>query len=63
LTHSRCHSNEFDDRPFTGAECDVSHYLVVTEFTAILAVSKQATQEFDMERFNLKKLYMVEGKE
>jgi hypothetical protein len=28
-----------------------------------LSVSKRATQKFDMERFNLKKLNAVEGKE
>jgi hypothetical protein len=63
LAHCRCHSKESDDRSFTGAGCDVSHYLVVTVLRVILAVSKQAMQEYDMERFNLKKLFKVEGKD
>jgi hypothetical protein len=43
--------------------CDTDHYLVVAEVRERLTVSKQATQKFDMERFNLKKLDEVEGKE
>jgi hypothetical protein len=46
--------------------CPVSrtdHYLVVAKFRERLAVSKQATHRVHMERFNLKKLNEVEGKE
>jgi len=37
-----------------GADCDTNHYLVVA--AERLAVSKQTTQKFDVERFNLRKL-------
>jgi hypothetical protein len=36
---------------------------VVSKFRERLAVNKQRSQRFDMERFNLKKLNEVEGKE
>jgi hypothetical protein len=36
---------------------------VVAKVRERLAVSKQTTQKFDMERFNLKKIDEVEGKE
>jgi len=39
-----------------GADCDIDHYFVVTNVTERLAVSKQAAQTFDVERFNIKKL-------
>jgi hypothetical protein len=39
-----------------GADCDTDHCLVVAKIREILAVSKQATQTFGMERFNLRKL-------
>jgi hypothetical protein len=38
------------------ADCDTAHYLVATKVRETLAVSKQAAQKIDMERFNLKKL-------
>jgi hypothetical protein len=50
-------------RSFKGADCDTDHYLVVAKVKERLAVSKRAEQKFYMERFNLKKLGMVEGKE
>jgi hypothetical protein len=62
LTHRRCRSNEFDVISFRGEECDTSHYLVVAELRVILAVRKQAMEESDMERFNHKELYKVEGR-
>ncbi len=43
-----------------GADCDTDHYLVVAEVRERLAVSKQATQKFDRERFNLGKLNELE---
>jgi hypothetical protein len=39
-----------------GADCDTDHCLVVSKFRERLAVSKQAAQNFDGERFNLRKL-------
>jgi hypothetical protein len=41
----------------------VPHYLVVAIVRERLAVNKQRSQRFDKERFNLKKLNYVEGKE
>ena len=37
-----------------GAECDTDHYLVIAKVRERLAVSKQAAQKFDVERFNLR---------
>jgi hypothetical protein len=48
---------------FRAADCDGDHYLVVAKVRESLAVNKQRSQRFDMERFNLKKLNDVEGKE
>ena len=45
---------------FQGADCDTDHCLVVAEVTERLAVSKQGAQNFDGERFNLRKLNAVE---
>jgi hypothetical protein len=52
LVDRRRHSNVLDVRSFRAADCDSDHYLVVRER---LAVNKQRSQRFDMERFNLKK--------
>jgi hypothetical protein len=48
---------------FRAADCDTSHYLAVAEVRERLAVNKQRSQRFHMERFNLKRLSEVEGKE
>jgi hypothetical protein len=48
---------------FRAADCDSDHYLVVAKVRERLAVNKQKSQIFHMERFNLKKLNEVEGKE
>jgi hypothetical protein len=40
-----------------------THYLVVAKFRERLAMSKQTTHDIHMERFNLKKLNEIEGKE
>jgi hypothetical protein len=50
-------------RSFKAADCNSDHYLVVAKVRERLAVNKQRSQRFDMERFNIKKLTDVEGKE
>jgi hypothetical protein len=60
LIHRRWHSSILDVRSFRGADCDTDHYLVVAKVRERLAVSKQAAQKFDAERFNLKKLSELE---
>jgi hypothetical protein len=63
MVDRRRHSNVLDVRPFRAADCDSDHYLVVAKVRERLAVNKQRSQRFDMERFNLKKLNDVGGKE
>jgi hypothetical protein len=48
---------------FRAADCDTGHYLVVAKFREKPAVNKQKSLRFYMERFNLKKLNELEGKE
>jgi hypothetical protein len=60
LTDRRWHSSVLDVRSFRGADRDTDHYLVVAKVRERLAVSKQAAQKFDAERFNLKKLSELE---
>jgi hypothetical protein len=39
---------------FRAADCDTDHYLVVAKLRERILVSKQAMQNFDLERFDLK---------
>jgi hypothetical protein len=63
LIDRRRHSSILDVLSFRAADCDTDHNLVVAKFRERLAVSKQTMQRVHMERFNLKKLNEVEGKE
>jgi hypothetical protein len=63
LIHGRWHSSVVDVRPFRGADCDTDHYLVVATVRDRLTAIKQTMHRFHMERINLKKLNVVEGKE
>jgi hypothetical protein len=63
LVDRRRHSNVLDVQSFRAADCDTGHYLVVAKVRERLTVNKQRSQRFDMERFNLKKLNDVKGKE
>jgi hypothetical protein len=63
MADRRRHSNVLDVRSFRAADCDSDHYLVVAKVMERLAVNKQRSQRFHMERFNLKKLNDGEGKE
>jgi hypothetical protein len=63
LVDRRRHSNVHDVQSFRAADCDSDHYLVVGNFRERIAVNKQRSHRFHTERFNLKKLNYVEGKE
>jgi len=60
LIDRRWHSSILDVLSFSGADCDTDHYLVVAKVRERLAVSKQGTQKFNGERFNLRKLNELE---
>jgi hypothetical protein len=51
-----------DVRSFRAADCDTEHYLVVVKVRERLAVNKQTSHRFHMERFNLKKVNEVKVK-
>jgi len=56
LIDRRWHSSVLDVGSFGGHDCDTDHYLVVVKVRESLAVSKEAAQKFDGERFNFRKL-------
>jgi hypothetical protein len=63
LIDKRRHSDILDVHSFRGADCGTDHYLVVAELRVRISVSKRARQNFDLERFDLKKLNDLEVKE
>jgi hypothetical protein len=62
LVDRRRYSNVLDVRSYRVANCDSDHHLVEVKVMERLAMDKERSQRFDMERFNLKKLNDVEGK-
>jgi hypothetical protein len=54
LIDRRWYSSILDVRSFSGAGFDTGHYLVVAIVREKLAVSKQGTQTFDKEIYNLR---------
>jgi hypothetical protein len=63
LVDRQSHLSIFNVQSFRAADCDTGNYLVEAEVWERLAVNKQRSHRFCMERFNLKKLEQVEGKE
>jgi hypothetical protein len=63
LIDKRRHSSILDVRSFRTADCDTDHYVAVAKIRDRLAVGRQTTHRFRIERFNLKKLNEVDGKE
>ena len=47
-------------RSFRGHDCDTYHYLVIANVRERLEVGKQAAQNFQRQRFNLRKLNDLE---
>jgi len=60
LIEMRWQSSVLDVRSFRRADCDTDHYLLVEIGRGKLAVTKQAAQKFDGERFNLRRLNELE---
>jgi hypothetical protein len=63
LIDKRRHSNILDIQSFRGADSDTDHYLVVAKLRNRISVHKRVRQNFDLERFDLKKLNVLEVKE
>jgi hypothetical protein len=59
----RRHLKVLDVPSFRAAYCDTGHYLAVTKVRERLAVIKQKSHRFLTERFSLKTLNVMEGKE
>jgi hypothetical protein len=62
-THNRIDHILVHVRSFRAADCDTYHYLLGEKRKERLAVNKQRSRRFHVERFNLKKLNEVRGKE
>jgi hypothetical protein len=62
LIDRRWNSSILNIRNFRGADCDADQYLVVAKVRERLAVSKEAAQKLDRERFSLSKLNGLEDR-
>jgi hypothetical protein len=60
LIDRKWHSSILEIRFFRGADCNTDHSVVVEEVRERLAVTKETTRKFDVERFNLKELRELE---
>jgi hypothetical protein len=63
LADRRRQSNILDVRTYRAVDCDTDYYLVVAKVRERLAVNKQRSHRFHMERLNLKKSNEVEDNE
>jgi HD superfamily phosphodiesterase len=63
LVDRRQHSSILDIRSFRAGGCGTDHYLVVAKLRERLALNKQTTHRIHTEKFSLKKLNEVEGRE
>jgi hypothetical protein len=63
LVDRRRQSNVLDVQSLRAADYDSGHYLVMAKVRERLAVNKQRSHRFRMERFNLRKLKEIESKE
>jgi hypothetical protein len=63
LVDRQRHSNVLNVLSFRAADCDKGHYLVVANVRERLTVNEQRSHRFHVERFSLKKLNELEGKE
>ena len=60
LTDRIWHSSILDVRSFRGADCDSDYCLMAARVREGFTVSKEATRNFDVERFNLSKPRQLE---
>jgi len=60
LIDRRWNSSMLYIRSLRGADYNTDHYLVVPKVRERMAVSRQAAQKFDVDRFNLRKLNELE---
>jgi hypothetical protein len=57
------HSSVLDVQSFRAADCDINNNLVFAKIREKIAVNKQGSHIFHIDRINLKQLNKVEGNE
>jgi hypothetical protein len=60
LVKRRWHSNTLNVLSFKGADYDTDHYLKAAKVCDRMAVNKKGTENFDLEKLNLRKLNKLE---